>query len=198
MKNWNTLKALPKNRLIKTSYFWFITIPIFVKIFSSLNSPFKYTFENGYEVVLNLDLPFSWKIFFLSSLLIVLAIILYELFCPKLIKDYSNFSDFINDGNDSVKLSESIPIQMKSLKKQLKNKYDKIQNEGDNSIDEKAFTDQLDNNLQRHFWFVFDELNKRFPIIRLITYFLFGIGILMFCFIICQNIQFTIEYIWNQ
>ncbi len=42
----------------------------------------------------SVSLPFSWWLLWLGSLFFIVAFALYQIFCPKFIKDYSSFSDY--------------------------------------------------------------------------------------------------------
>ena len=193
--HWNYIKALPKNRLIKSSYFWFVIIPIIAKILRKIETPLAINVNKNQNLILDLSLPFSWKLFFLSSLAVVVGNILYNLFCPRLIKEFNNYSEFKKTGRNSLSLLSYIPIRDATLNKQFEGKYKDIELQQDNWIDNETYVSELDKSLKINFWDLYNRLNKSTPMIRVITYIFYLIGVLLFVTVIIQNVIYTIEQI---
>ncbi len=91
--SWRLIRSMPDNKFVANSYVWLIIVPVFTKAFSFSGDSFAFSFGDD-TLVLLLDLPFSWRLFFLSALLLTMGNILYHIFCPFIVKEYSNFSEF--------------------------------------------------------------------------------------------------------
>lgn len=94
---WSTINSLGKMRFSRSSYFYLIAIPILVKATENLKSPLEVVLGNN-SYLIKLELPFSWYLFYIGALSIALGSLVYQLFCPKLIKDYKNYGEFLNAG----------------------------------------------------------------------------------------------------
>lgn len=98
---WELLSLFGKSRLIKTSYIWFILIPILAKSIEKFKALVSTgTFSNEWIIFLNsiLALPFEWKYLYYSSVFFALATVLYAIFCPKLLQKFSNWSEAESEG----------------------------------------------------------------------------------------------------
>jgi len=94
---WSQLKVLQKNKIVKTSYIWLLVVPFITKLFSK-------TSDNIYE--LDLILPFSWKVFFISALFFTLANLLFSIFAPRIVKEYQDYGDFKLQGKTYNELTD--------------------------------------------------------------------------------------------
>ena len=52
---WKTLSILGENRLVKSSYIWFIAVPVLAKLLSEM--PKEVVLNNG--LIIKMSLPFS-------------------------------------------------------------------------------------------------------------------------------------------
>ncbi len=95
--NWSTLKAIQNNKIVKSTYIWLFIVPLLAKILSKIDANL-YLDIAGKVYEIDLVLPFSWKLFFLSALCFVAGNILFVAFCPKLIKDYNHLGEFLATG----------------------------------------------------------------------------------------------------
>ena len=86
---WSNLTKLGKNRIIQSSYVWLIVVPAVAKALEPLNMLGQdQTFDVfGTTLTLHVGLPFSWKVFYVSALFLSGSSLLYQIFCPRLIKD---------------------------------------------------------------------------------------------------------------
>lgn len=158
--NWNTISLLGKNKFIKSFSIWIILVPILAKILNN-----KSNIELFY-IEWNLALPFNLTIFYACSLFFGLANILYVIYCPDIIKTYSNASDFLTQGGNRYLINEYInsrevsgisPIESD---KEIKNKFSEI---------------------------VYYFNNKKPKILYFITI-SYVIGLTLISFILCKNI----------
>jgi hypothetical protein len=97
--SWQQLSSLGQSKLVKSSYFWLIAIPVVAKILEQVNPEAQLTIF-GQVFHFNLTLPFSWKVFYFSSLFFAAGTIIYQLLCPKLIKEYPTYRDFVDAKQD--------------------------------------------------------------------------------------------------
>lgn len=103
--NWVALKRLGNNRIVRSSQIWFFMIPIIVKFLSKINFPIEVNIELlSIDFVLNITLPFSWKLFYFSAVFFALGTFLYSIFCPHIVKYYADFDDFIKQEQSGIKL----------------------------------------------------------------------------------------------
>lgn len=58
-----------------------------------------------------MPVPISWEIFYYGSIIISLGLALYHFFCPKIIKDFDDYSDFSASGRGVYQL-ESYFMQL--------------------------------------------------------------------------------------
>lgn len=89
--------------MLRSAYFWIVAVPMAAKLFEAIESGSNFVIP-GTSISITLSLPFSWKVFFLSALLTSLGNLIYSLTCPAIIRDYSNFRDFENQGEGADKL----------------------------------------------------------------------------------------------
>ena len=94
---WSSLQILGQNRVVRSSYFWFIFVPIIARLLINMKDNVNITFW-GDTWTINLTLPFSWQMFFYSSLFISAATLLFQLSCPTFIINFRNYADFENQG----------------------------------------------------------------------------------------------------
>lgn len=72
---------------------WFSLVPVLAGLVSQLPDPLPITLL-GVTHEIELTLPFSWQLLWVSSLFFVLALALYKAFCPKFVQKYSDFSSY--------------------------------------------------------------------------------------------------------
>lgn len=94
---WSDLNRLGQSRLLKSSYYWFILVPVVARIFAEIERTGEMTIL-GYVLKFDLTLPFSWKVFFFASVAFALASLIYAIYCPEMVRKYAKFSDFEDEG----------------------------------------------------------------------------------------------------
>lgn len=93
--HWQWYKKFFNITVLKYLVTWFAVIPLFAKLLTKL--PPELVFEiNCKTYTIPLELPFKWEYLWISSLLFVVAYTLYLAFCPKFIKTYSSFRDYLS------------------------------------------------------------------------------------------------------
>jgi ribosomal protein L35 len=102
--HWDKLRTIQNSKIISSTYVWLFVVPLAAKFLSKINDTFKITTDGiVYEFVLKL--PFSWEVFFYSSLCFVIGNILYIVKAPELIKDYKDYGEFIGSRRNLRHLS---------------------------------------------------------------------------------------------
>ena len=91
--HWQWYKKFFNVTVFKYLVTWFAIVPLFAKILSKL--PKEISFK-PIDVVytITLELPFYWELLWISSLLFVIAYLLYLMYCPQFIKTYSSYKDY--------------------------------------------------------------------------------------------------------
>ena len=94
--HWQWYKDLFNITIFRYLVFWFSIVPIIAS--------FKDKFPEEIEIfkIINIDLsflktlPFNWEILWFSSLFYVIALLIYQVRCPKFTKNYSSFGEYKN------------------------------------------------------------------------------------------------------
>jgi len=93
---WQVYKDFFQITIFKYLVTWFSIVPLIALLLSDLPSVFKIDFfHTEIEYSFNLELPFSWKMLWSSSLCFVIAFLLYLFRCPKFIKKYNSYKDYL-------------------------------------------------------------------------------------------------------
>ncbi len=93
--HWQWYKKFFSIVIIKYLITWFAIVPLFAKLLSKL--PDELTFKILCEkYVIPLALPFKWEFMWFASFLFVIAYVLYLFYCPRFIKTYSSFKDYLS------------------------------------------------------------------------------------------------------
>jgi len=92
--NWISLKIFGKNKFVlNTTLFLFLTPLIFkLKVFIE-QAVSKYLDTN-----ITIEIPFTWQLLFYSATLFGIGTLLFRLFYPKLIYQYSNLGEYEDSG----------------------------------------------------------------------------------------------------
>ena len=90
---WVDLRKLGNNKAVRSASVWAIVVPIAAKLLGGVEDVVNITVLS-HPFTFHLRLPFSWKLLFMAALAFMLANLIYEWFCPRLIKETSNYRDF--------------------------------------------------------------------------------------------------------
>lgn len=90
---WNTLSGLGNSALIKSFSIWFVIIPILAKITEGISGEIDLGLFTP-PLVIQWDIPFSFKVLYLATVFFTFANIIYTIRAPKIIKEYKSYSDF--------------------------------------------------------------------------------------------------------
>ena len=101
--HWVQLKVLGNNKFIRSSYFWLFFVPTAAKVMNKINSTADIKLF-GAVFTINISLPFSWQLFYLSSIFFALGSAVFQIHCPASLKKYSSFNDWKEHGKDESAL----------------------------------------------------------------------------------------------
>lgn len=79
-RSWEYLKPYRKNRVLVSTTWLLLAVPLIVK--------------NRALLPIDFDLPFSWKILWFAALLFSVSNLIYSLRCPRIIKEFNSFPEF--------------------------------------------------------------------------------------------------------
>ena len=101
---WEKYKGFFQITIFRYLVLWFSLVPVVVTLFEGLQRPLVIPWDHKI-ISLQLAMPFSWQLLWLSSLLFFVALGLYHLRCPAFIKKYNNFSEYQSYSHDPRWLS---------------------------------------------------------------------------------------------
>ncbi len=180
---------MQNNKIVKSTYIWLAVVPIFAKFSSKLEDVISINYQ-GKEYLIDITLPFSWQLFFFSSLCFVIGNVLYTWFSPDIIKNYIDFNDFTSSGRGFKHLIEQ------SIK-EVRNSEDigfKIQTTDKMTLiaEKKLYTDEdIEWKAKELFWEIYDKNNESHPWARAICGAFYLIGMILFTLVIMDNIYWV-------
>lgn len=101
--SWVLVNTFGTLRISKSSYYYLLIVPILVKALEKVNNPFSFIIGES-EIQLNLELPFSWYLFYFAAVSIAIGFLLYQIFCPDLIRKFRNYGEFLAAGESDIYL----------------------------------------------------------------------------------------------
>ncbi|MFB1631975.1 hypothetical protein [Pseudomonas sp. AP-1] len=91
---WEEYKDFYQLTIFRYLAMWFSIVPLIAGLLSGLPDPLPINLA-GTVYHINLELPFNWKLLWLSSLIFLISFGLYLYKCPPFIKKYNQFSDYL-------------------------------------------------------------------------------------------------------
>ena len=89
LNNWNFISKYGKNRFVQRTYIFLFAVPFLI------------TTLQKFDLVKVIDsIPFSWHMFFYSSVFFTVGNILYHFFAPSIIKENKSFKQFSNESKN--------------------------------------------------------------------------------------------------
>jgi hypothetical protein len=80
-----------------------VFVPIAAKALSKLDEVEQLNFF-GNVIPVNLQLPFSWEVFYFSSVFFAMGGALFNWWCPAIIKKYANYHEFSSSGESELQI----------------------------------------------------------------------------------------------
>jgi hypothetical protein len=200
---WNRIAVYGRSKILRTSYIWLLIVPVAYRIIEKIESPLVLTgLADG--LVLNIDLPFSWKIFYFAALSIAVATVIFTEKCPDIIR-LEDFNGFQRKGYDVRYLAKFAEIEgrtdlweidtpLKDYKRhrQLPKSY-LFPGGTSNYPSGNADKDKAMENVVRTFWNLFGWANNKDFKFRMACAFFYGVGFTLLSVVAAQNIWFVIS-----
>ena len=95
LPRWSQLNALGESRVLRSSYIWLVLVPVAAKLIAVLPEEFD---AFGASIRMDFELPFSWTLFYFSSVAFAAASLLYAMRCPSVVKFHRHAADFAAKG----------------------------------------------------------------------------------------------------
>jgi len=193
---WSSLRDFGNSKIVRSNYFWIFVIPFLAKNLDKLS------IITG----INIEITFSLERLFYAALCFTLGTLLYQLSCPKLIKEHKSYSDFLSDGKAGQHIADYYslsnfnflaPTNYSDIKNSIKNydidteKSNKVVVDilNDKSIYESFFIDiKL---IPNFFWKVYKEKDKNYQLLAYITLALYSGGVIFLLWTGMSNIIFA-------
>lgn len=105
--SWIIIDSLGKLKFSKSSYYYIVIVPILAKALEKIKSPILLIFGDN-KFLINIDLPFSWYLFYFGAVAIAIGSLLYQIFCPEIIKNYKNYGEFLTSGESDTYLDRMV------------------------------------------------------------------------------------------
>jgi hypothetical protein len=105
LPRWSGLRTIGNSRFAKSSYFWFLFIPVAARSITAFEAhvlPHIGGANWGHVI----SLPFSWRVLYLGSLFFAAGTLVFTLGCPPIVRDYIDFRDFDTKGVSPFKLTD--------------------------------------------------------------------------------------------
>ncbi|SFJ05285.1 hypothetical protein [Nitrosomonas sp. Nm34] len=202
---WDALKVLGNNKIVRSSYFWLFFVPATAKVLEGIKDTLSFTIFDE-TITLNMALPFSWQMFYLSSVFFSLGSAVYSICCPGSIKKYNNFNEWKERGKDESALIRAFfniyrydsyymwPFSIPDSKKNYFVKHlicysgDYKQIKKNESIPIALIKSGIpEENLKETFHYVQDIFSSTKPIPRLFCTICYSLGFAFFCIVLIEN-----------
>ncbi|WP_394388818.1 hypothetical protein [Shewanella woodyi] len=203
MRLWESIKAASQSKISAGSAIWIFLVPAIVKVSNGIGVHDVNTYE------FQLVAPQSFLLLYFSAMAFFLALIMYVLFCPDLIKKTNSFDDFNNLGMDEYNLSMT-------LRCLGRNESSKISAEIKGSLGMPS-TEMIDKELYKiikvgkegtpilirceqlmqAYWIVREFHNERLPLFQIVSIVLYAAGVFMLMYILFSNLFLVINHVIN-
>ncbi len=100
---WDKLRGLGRNRVIRSSYFWFVVVPIAANLMQPVPPELSVSLFGAHFSIAT-TLPFSWKLLFFAALFFALASLLFSWRCPTIINRYESYRGFREAEHSGIEL----------------------------------------------------------------------------------------------
>lgn len=186
---WEQLSAQTNTAFTRSNYIWLGIVPATAKVLEKVGDEIQIAF-GGAEIIIVMDLPFSWHLFYWGAVFFVIAHITYLSFCPAFIRNYKNFEDY-------KRMGYAVTATVDRYRKEPKFKSRKI----DSIIDgeERAYDAPSGFNSPEEetevavFYHLMESYNEATPKARLICTWALRAGYVLFGIVFAQNLIFVFK-----
>jgi len=172
---WKLMSKISKTDFVNKTLIWIIIVPIFAKLFSTLENTLEITIQEHIYTI-NLELPFSWSIFYFSAFFFLIGNILYKLNVPSIINDNESYADFHSAGKGKHELLKYI-------------EEEKLSENGFYELYlDKPLRDDIKHDV---FWEIWKQTNHLHCPSKIIISIFYTIAISLLSFVFFQNMYFV-------
>jgi hypothetical protein len=202
------LSKLGQNRVIRSSYFWFIFVPIAARFVQQINEPLQRFLFGPQHQTIWFDVPFSWFYFFFAAVLFAIATFLYSVSCPEIIQRYSSPIDYYRAGYGTLRLLDYFNRLPRTVQSGL---FSNLTNEVDKALGRTNFdrvvteepSDELLLDLRERMWRIrreelgeiFELLYNRFdvsqPVLRTTITLIYYAGFVLMARVMFESFRFV-------
>jgi len=185
---WTYLAKIQHISMIQTMYIWMFIVPIIAKVLTKVEETANLTiFSHTFNV--QLGLPFSWKIFFLSAMSFAIANLLFVLRCYKLVKDHNSFSDFLEQGKNAKHIHQYAEAVNFPLKRDLSYNWEEWEGSEVTALSERIQdVKSSGEHLKQPFWDIYEKTDSSRKGWRVTCSLLYLFGFVLISIVLCQNI----------
>ena len=91
--HWQWYKVFFHIAILRYLVLWFAAVPVLAKLLQKV--PHELTIALGDRVItLAMRLPFTWELLWVCSFTYVIALFLYNIVCPRFVKEYSSYAEY--------------------------------------------------------------------------------------------------------
>jgi hypothetical protein len=218
---WARLGWLSSRKFISSSSFFLFFVPALAKILSDMPESIRVPLT-GYELVLHLQLPFSWIILFFSALFILIGNTIFYMYCPPIVRKYESFSAYTAAGRSSLDLvryiQDVVPASVTEgmlaresvesgppRQNVLNFIFAKLLNNSAPGNHQTAVAEcislstpfpRAQEYLARAFTAIRDASSYHAPLARIVTALFLALGLLCFLLILLQNFWYVLAYLF--
>lgn len=204
--SWQSLKNISNNKIFRTSYLWFILVPIIAKILSNTEKGANFTLQSFPSLKITMAVPFSWNLFYFGSLAFVVAGVLYSWKAPNLIKKYKNFKDFLEKDSSGVAIVNEVEKNLETFKEKNtyfnnlyyyfdkeKNQTNELTSTEKESLKIKYMMNLSNDKMANLYAISIEYLDGKFLLSRVITTLLYFLSFSFYGYVILQQSIFVIN-----
>ncbi len=97
--HWQWYRKYFQMNVFRYFMLWFAIVPLFAVLLAENGNSIKLG-NSPSSLIINLELPFSWELLWIASILFLIAWIIYLFCCPTFIRKYPTFTDYQNHDHD--------------------------------------------------------------------------------------------------
>lgn len=182
--SWTVLRFVGNSRWVSTAYLWIFLVPMLVRVLEKL-PPEVVIVLLQQEWTIVLSLPFSWRVFYFSSVAFALGQLIYWIGCPWIIRDFSHFSHFTSEGRGG----EYLERYTTWVASRPGEKHPDFYHESLKIVGE------AEGSSQQLFWSLRRVTERLFPARRIMCTILYAAGLLGITWVLVENFIFVFDYL---
>jgi hypothetical protein len=105
--SWYKLKRLGTNSTVRSANVWALIVPVAAKLMDGVQDVVTMDLF-GHKFPLHVALPFSWKVLFVAAMAFLRANLLFNSFCPPLVKATDTYRDFADQIRSGLELKVAL------------------------------------------------------------------------------------------